>query len=1032
MVNRTNRKTFLKVSDTAKIYERQSSKVKFLQDCLKYRVTPVTCRAGYRPPGHQTSEVWRQLEEVRNRASLDLLRVNIGQEKVEAARRRAGLQEGIRTLLALPMDQQTMAEVEEQVRRVRNRFWRACANTHRMKLRALLMRENREVASSLENTPTLPNSSTYHTTNETGTPPAFPRPSVTSTPATEARRRSPSPSPIHGFPSPSSPPLYGFSTPIAPRRQIDLQRVMEELGSSLTGAPPISPLPPRQPHSPTPPSTPPSSTPSVHTPPRRRRQFVPRNRYKREQVRRERELHHRSLVTNCSSFPISPVQDKLLSRGLNFVPSPKAVNKSLMAARWQRFGRTVRWKEFWHGKVEGQAVTGPKKIFKRVKSNLPPYPPPRHLRTFLQAAADDVFLAPLNTMHPNLPVEEEEAMQELVEAQNRGEYKILPNDKSGGVTVVDLTDYKLVVGEQLSATYTGEDGEAHPYYRRTCHQHLSNLRANAQELVQEGVEAGFIHPEDAKEMVPEEAKPGRYYGLAKVHKARRCWPEVAGGRCPPLRSVVSGSGTVAEGISHWVDEGAKGEVPRLPTYLEDTRHLLQLIQEENENGPQPPGTIPVTLDIVAMYNNVPVDEGLRSFAKLMDKRMDQTIPTSFLVRLMKFVAESSVFVFDSDLFLQLLGVAMGSRSSPTFACLFVGVLEAVMLVTWEVQGGLLPHLLRRFIDDVFFLWRHGEAELLKFIHHLNSSHRTIKFEVVPGESYNFTTKSINYLDLKVWVDEDGFVQTTLYEKPCRVVSYLLPSSSHPGFICRNTPYSLAYRLVRIESTKEGLDRNLAKLQEELVSRGYRPGSVAAAVERAGGLSREVALRKVARPTNQRPVFCLPYDPRLPGVAAILRKRHRALLVRDRDAREYMPEPPLVTYTRTKNIRDLVFRAQVPRIQRGGLRGRPPGFYRCGRRSNCALCLHSDNANSYTCPYTGATVNITQHITCQSAGVYLLFCRKDTGGCTRLAPTYLGICGEGEQASFTTRLAPRFPIWHFVRIGWKDEPKYAAFFESGET
>ena len=190
----------------------------------------------------------------------------------------------------------------------------------------------------------------------------------------------------------------------------------------------------------------------------------------------------------------------------------------------------------------------------------------------------------------------------------------------------------------------------------------------------------------------------------------------------------------------------------------------------------------------------------------------------------------------------------------------------------------------------------------------------------------------------------------------------------------------------------------------MVSRGYRGASVAAAVVRASGLSREVALRKVARPTNQRPVFCLPYDPRLPGVASILRKRHRALLARDVDAREYLPEPPLVTYTRTKNIRDLVFRAQVPRIQRrGGLRGRLPGFYKCGRRSNCALCLHSENAISYTCPFTRATVTISQHITCQSAGVYLLFCRKDTGVCTRLAPTYVGICGVGEKSNFTTRL-----------------------------
>jgi hypothetical protein len=102
-------------------------------------------------------------------------------------------------------------------------------------------------------------------------------------------------------------------------------------------------------------------------------------------------------------------------------------------------------------------------------------------------------------------------------------------------------------------------------------------------------------------------------------------------------------------------------------------------------APLPPGTIPVTLDIIGMYTNVPVDEGLHAFAKLMEDRADKTIPTAFLLKLMKFVAESSVFVFDAELFLQLLGVAMGSRSSPTFACLFVGVLEALMLGAWEVR-----------------------------------------------------------------------------------------------------------------------------------------------------------------------------------------------------------------------------------------------------------------------------------------------------------------------------------------------------------
>ena len=109
-----------------------------------------------------------------------------------------------------------------------------------------------------------------------------------------------------------------------------------------------------------------------------------------------------------------------------------------------------------------------------------------------------------------------------------------------------------------------------------------------------------------------------------------------------------------------------------------------------------------------MYTNVPVEEGLKAFAKSMERREDKSVPTWFLVKMMRFIAESSVFVFDSQLFIQLLGVAMGSRVSPTFACLFVGILEFVMLLSWQDGGENMPHMLRRFIDDVFFLWRHGE------------------------------------------------------------------------------------------------------------------------------------------------------------------------------------------------------------------------------------------------------------------------------------------------------------------------------------
>ena len=316
-------------------------------------------------------------------------------------------------------------------------------------------------------------------------------------------------------------------------------------------------------------------------------------------------------------------------------------------------------------------------------------------------------------------------------------------------------------------------------------------------------------------------------------------------------------------------------------------------------------------------------------------------------------------------------------------------------------------LWKRFIDDILFFWRGSEEDLLAFISHLNASHPTIKFEAKAGDSYNFTTRSINFLDLTIWIDDAGFIQTTLYSKPCRVVSYLLPSSSHPSHITQNIPYSLAYRLKRIESLQCNLEMNLSNLKSELVSRGYIPRSVQASIDRVMELSREDTLQKVPRPPNNRVVLSLPFDKRLPDIAARIRHRHQCLLDSDINAREYMPLPPMLSFTRTKNLRDILIRAKLPPPKhRQGTRVKTEGFRKCNKRSNCALCQHSEPGviSSYTCPVTNKTVSISSPITCTDKGVYLAFCKKDNGQCCQVAPTYVGECGEGEHSSFTHRFS----------------------------
>ena len=94
---------------------------------------------------------------------------------------------------------------------------------------------------------------------------------------------------------------------------------------------------------------------------------------------------------------------------------------------------------------------------------------------------------------------------------------------------------------------------------------------------------------------------------------------------------------------------------------------MQIVRDENNVRPQPDSSIPVTLDISGMYSNVPWEEGMQAFEEALNRRDTQQIPTAYLLSLVMLVLSCNLFVFDSVLFLQLFGVAMGTKVAPTFA-----------------------------------------------------------------------------------------------------------------------------------------------------------------------------------------------------------------------------------------------------------------------------------------------------------------------------------------------------------------------------
>ena len=72
---------------------------------------------------------------------------------------------------------------------------------------------------------------------------------------------------------------------------------------------------------------------------------------------------------------------------------------------------------------------------------------------------------------------------------------------------------------------------------------------------------------------------------------------------------------------------------------------------------------------------------------------------------------------------QLRGIAIGTKFAPPYSILFMTKLEEEILREVELK----PYLWWRYIDDIFFIWEHGEEKLKEFIDVLNKKHPTIKF-----------------------------------------------------------------------------------------------------------------------------------------------------------------------------------------------------------------------------------------------------------------------------------------------------------------
>ena len=470
--------------------------------------------------------------------------------------------------------------------------------------------------------------------------------------------------------------------------------------------------------------------------------------------------------------------------------------------------------------------------------------------------------------------------------------------------------------------------------------------------------------------------PGRYYSNFKVHK-----PNI------PVRPILSGCGSLTEGIATFVEHHIKHIATTHDTYLQDTPDFLRTIERINKGPRLSQNAILVTLDVKALFTNIKHTDGLQCLQEQLEERNQPEVPSDYILKLMELLLHQNIFSFHDTLWKQEVGAAMGSKPIPSYANIFMArtIDKAIKLLAkrYNKDGTEALQLMKRFLDDIFGIFNGSTKMLHDLFDEINQIHPTIKLTMThtsiasesPGDKCDCEENYAIPFLVTLCSIKNGKIDTDLYKKPTDRNQYLLPSSCHSKQTTKAIPMSLGLRIVRICSDPEKRDKRMEELKELLLERDYPENMVDSALQRAKKVPRKAALKKVVKKVQtKRPVFAVTYDPRLPSITNMQAKHWRSMVSRDKYLGDVYPSPPLTAFKRQPNIRSHIIRAAVSK----GPSRYPQRNQRSMTKCNGQYCT--------ACPFikegkevkiNGESWRINRQLNCKSYNVvYAIICKKD--------------------------------------------------------
>ena len=336
----------------------------------------------------------------------------------------------------------------------------------------------------------------------------------------------------------------------------------------------------------------------------------------------------------------------------------------------------------------------------------------------------------------NITKAEKSAFREL---QKRDNIIIKRSDKSKSLVVMHEDVYRskadVLLADTESYERTEMTSDALEKKISLALRKLPNLKALPRDIY--------------RGLFPKNTRLPEFYGLPKIHK-----------QDTPLRPVVAAYNGPLTPVSIFLERVLHQLLKFVPAHMENTAAALRSVKSFVDLTVLD-GMIIVTMDVVALYPSIPIDEGISAVIEKLTQHENDIDLAGLRIEdiktLLDLVLYNNYFKFGEKVYRQKKGIAMGNHLAPPLAIVFMDRLEREMLRTAKHK----PESYDRYVDDGLMVWLHGEAKLVEFMDHCNHQNPNIRF------TWDSTAQGnpVNFMDLQLTINQNNQLEYGLYQKP---------------------------------------------------------------------------------------------------------------------------------------------------------------------------------------------------------------------------------------------------------------------------